>query len=491
MEVTLNEELAFMSASDQLRALNRGEITSVELVELYLERIEQHADLISVVSVDREGALQAAREADEARAKGEKLGPLHGLPFTFKDAWATKGLRTVAGIPEYENNVPAADAPTIANLRAAGAIIMGKTNMPTGNLDLQSANPVFGISKNPWDKTRTPGGSAGGAAAAVAAGLTSIDFASEIAGSIRIPAHYCGVFGHKSSFGITPLTDHIPHAPGDGKYYWLDLAIGGPMAREAEDLELALLAGANAQPRDRHAWSLNLPAPRAKKLTDFRICAWTDDEYCRVGKEVAEAMEQTIAALEAAGAKVDRAPKVPVGLQEMHDVFEKLLYSAFAYYWKDGEYDKMVSDAEEKPTDVHSAWVRIAQCTTINHREWLEATIARYKYLHQWQDFFKDYDVMLTPVTPSTALPVHGPEENWFGPEFDLDGEKREYLDQIKWTGFINLINAPATSMPIGFGEGGLPIGMQIVGPYLEDLTTIEFAKVASKVTGGYKAPQL
>ncbi|MEM8909593.1 MAG: amidase, partial [Bacteroidota bacterium] len=489
MDISVTQEVAFSSAIDQLRALNTGKITSVELVELYLERIESHADLVAVVSVDREGALQAAREADEARLKGQSWGPLHGLPLTFKDAWATKGLRTVAGIPKYKDNIPNADAPVVANLRAAGAIIMGKTNMPTGNLDLQAANPVFGISRNPWDKSKTTGGSAGGAAAAVAAGLTSIDFASEIAGSIRIPAHYCGVYGHKTSFGITPLTDHIPHAPGDGKYFWLDMALGGPMARNAEDLEIALLAAAAPQPRDRHAWRLELPKPRAKKLTEFRICAWLDDAFCPVGKEVRQALETTIEALESAGAKVDRNPELPVGLAEMHEVFDQLLYSAFAYYWEDEEFEKMIADAKNKPSNVHRDWVNIARDTTIRHRQWIEATIARYKYVHQWQAFFKNYDVMLAPVTPSTALPVHGPEENWFGPAFELDGVSRPYLDQIKWTGFVNLINAPSTSMPIGFDQNNMPIGMQIIGPYLEDLTTIEFAKVASEVTGGYKRP--
>ncbi len=489
MNQVSTQEITFWPMYKQAQAIKTGEISSEELVNLYLKRIDKQEDLNAVVAVDREAALQQARKADALQRKGATLGSLHGIPLTVKDAWETQGLRTTAGIPKLSEYIPKKDAPVIANLRKAGAVILGKTNMPTGNLDLQAANPVYGITRNPWDRSKTSGGSAGGAAVAVSAGLSSIDFASEIAGSIRIPAHYCGVYGHKSSFGITYLRGHIPYGPGEGYHYKLDLALGGPISRDAEDLKIALLAAAAPQPEDQAAWHLSLPEARAKTLKSFRVAAWLDDAFCPTGKDSKKLLEETITALEEAGLDVEKNPPIPVSLQEMNQVFDKLLYSAFANYWSDEEYQNMREAATQAQ---NQAFNYVSKCTTINHREWLEASIKRYEFHARWATFFNKYDILLMPVTPSSALAVHGPEENWFGPSFTLDGQEREYLDQIKWTGPINLINMPSTTMPIGLDSNNMPIGMQIVGPYLHDLTTIEFARLTSEITGGYiQPPQL
>jgi amidase len=211
-----SDDFAWLPATEQLAALDAKEVSSSELVELYLSRISTHnSALNAIVTVDADAARRTAAEADAARSRGDALGPLHGLPITVKDSYETAGMRTVCGRPDLADHVPTQDAEAVTRLRRAGAIIVGKTNMPTGNADVQASNPVFGRTNNPWDRSRTSGGSAGGGAAAAAAGLASFDFGSEIGGSTRIPAHFCGVYGHKSTWQSVPLVGHIPMGPGE------------------------------------------------------------------------------------------------------------------------------------------------------------------------------------------------------------------------------------------------------------------------------------
>ena len=241
-----------------------GELSSVELVELYLSRISAHnAPLNAIVTVDADAARRAAAEADAARSRGDDLGPLHGLPITVKDSYETAGMRTVCGRPDLADYVPTQDAEAVARLRRSGAIIVGKTNMPTGNADVQASNPVFGRTNNPWDRSRTSGGSAGGGAAATAAGLTSFDYGSEIGGSTRIPAHFCGLYGHKSTWQSVPLVGHIPGGPGNpGRWGEADMACAGVQVRGARDIIPALEATVGPLNPD-GGFSYTLAPPRA------------------------------------------------------------------------------------------------------------------------------------------------------------------------------------------------------------------------------------
>ena len=279
-------DLSFASATELVAALASGSLSSRELLDHVADRIEAvNPALNAVITLDLEGATAAASAADDAHASGRSLGPLHGLVMTIKDVWETEGLRTACGDPDLVLHVPAADAVAVARLRAAGAVIVGKTNVPIHAGDLQTFNEPFGQTNNPWDLTRTPGGSSGGAAAAVAAGIISLELGSDIGGSIRVPAHLCGVYGLKPSWGVVPLRGHIPGPPGS--LVDTDVNVGGPIARSVEDLRLALDVVAGPAEQEAVGWRLELPDDRPPaSLAGLRIGVTFDDPAYPVATEV-------------------------------------------------------------------------------------------------------------------------------------------------------------------------------------------------------------
>ena len=284
-------ELAYLSAIEIAEKIRQREISSREAVDYFLARVEKLDKTINaVVTIDAERARKEADAADAALARGEGLGPLHGVPMTVKDSLQTKGMRTTSGAPELSQFIPPEDAWPVARVRDAGAIIFGKTNLPIYAGDLQSYNEVFGTTNNPYDVTRTPGGSSGGSAAALACGFTPIEIGSDIGGSIRLPAHMSGVVGHKPSYGIVPAHGQIPGPPGT--LTLADLAVVGPMARTVEDLALGLDLMAGPNRWDAPAWKLELPAPRKATLREYRIAAWLDDPRCKVDSEVRTLLEK-------------------------------------------------------------------------------------------------------------------------------------------------------------------------------------------------------
>src|SRR5262245_56313216 len=297
-------DLAYVSALDLADAIRRRQVSSREALEYFLARIASLDKTInSVVTIDAERARAEAVEADRFLARGDTRGSLHGVPMTIKDSLQTRGMRTTSGVPEFSNFVPQEDAWPVARVREAGAVIFGKTNLPIYAGDLQSYNEVFGTTNNPYDLTRTPGGSSGGSAAALACGFTPLEIGSDIGGSIRLPSHMSGVVGHKPSYGIVPAHGQIPGPPGT--LTLADLAVVGPMARTVEDLEhgLDILTGPNRW--EKPAWRLELPPPRRKTLADYRIAAWLDDPLCRVEPEVMALLENAARKLMDAGAALD------------------------------------------------------------------------------------------------------------------------------------------------------------------------------------------
>lgn len=263
----------YATATTWLQHLREGRLSAREALELHIARLDRlNPRLNAVVATDLDGARRRADEADQARRRGEDWGPLHGLPMTIKDTWEVAGMACAAGSATYRHHRPAHHAPSVQRLVDAGAIVYGKTNVSELALDIQSYNAVYGTSRNPWDVARTPGGSSGGAAAALAAGLTPLELGSDIGGSIRIPAHFCGVYGHKPTYGIVPLRGHIPGEPGHVSEP--PLGVAGPMARSAEDLQLLLDLIAVPGEDRRPGWSLTLPAPRHAALSAFRVLMW-------------------------------------------------------------------------------------------------------------------------------------------------------------------------------------------------------------------------
>ena len=472
-------ELLFESASQLAARIRRRELGSRELLDLYLGQVEKrNPALNAIVTLDAERARARAAQADAAATRGEWWGPLHGLPITVKDTLETAGLRTTAGYPALAEHVPVTNADAVERCRAAGAVVFGKTNTPLLAGDWQSYNPVFGTTNNPWDPTRTPGGSSGGSAAALAAGMTAFEIGSDIAGSIRVPAHWCGVYGHKPTHGIVPVRGHIPGPPGC--LAATDLSVVGPLARSAADLDL-LLGVMAGPPADRAvAWSLALPPPRHASLGEFRVAAWLDDRDFPVDAEVRQALERAVEALRSAGVRVDDAARPALGLPDAVRVYEALLWPILLTGYPPEIFERMAAHAAAHPDDP-SPFGRMARHGSSRHREWIIANEFREQLRAKCAAFFREYDVLLMPVNQVPAI-RHDHAEPMTARVIGVNGQSLPYYDLMGWISLATLSHHPATAAPIGCTQGGLPIGVQIVGPYLEDRTCIGFAGMMAAI---------
>ena len=483
--------LSYRSASECLARLHNREVSSLELVDSCIARIEAlNPDLNAVVAKDYDRARERARAADAARSNGEDLGALHGLPMTIKDALETAGLVTTSGAPELRDHLPREDAVAVQRALDAGAIVLGKTNLPLYAGDWQTFNEVYGRTNNPWDVTRTVGGSSGGAAASIAAGFVPLEIGSDIGGSIRTPANYCGVYGHKPSHGIVPARGHIPGPPGTKSEP--DLAVVGPLARTAGDLRLALdvIAGPDVLARD--GWALTLPPPRAEKLKDFRVAYWLDDPLCPIDSMVRDELEAAIEALRPQvkwvdiGAALQLERIVPLYVHLLMGVIGvdmpmplKVLTRLLLPYYALAERLGIKTDLVTK---------NAARGMHLSHADWNRAHEARTRLRWQCHELFRDIDVLLTPVGPVTAFP-HQTGGNPLSRRITVNGQKRPYMDHIPWIALATSAFLPATSAPVGVTPDGLPVNIQIIGPHLGDKTTIRFAELLANVRGGFRKP--
>jgi amidase len=479
-------DIATASAVELAAAIRRREISSLELLDAYADRITRLDPKIrSVVTLDLERARRKAKAADEALARGDIHGPLHGLPITVKDSFETEGIRTTSGFPPFAEHVPTADATIVARTVAAGAIVFGKTNMPMLAGDLQSYNALFGQTNNPWNLDRAPGGSSGGSAAATAAGFTSFEIGSDIGGSIRTPSGWCGIYGHKPTHGIIPERGHIPGPPGT--LAEVDLGVMGPMARSAEDLDLLLGLQVGPSDDDARAWKIELPQPRRKKLSEYRVAAWFDDDAFPVDPAVRTVLDSAARALRSAGAQVDDGAHPALRLADVFDTYYRLLAPVLTAGVPDDLFGAMAALASENPdsTDRAMLWNRYG---TETHRDWMAANEKREHYRAAYANFFSRYDVLLTPITPITAV-AHDHSEPMQSRIIRVGEQSRPYLDLLGWISPATCALLPATAAPAGIAADGMPVGVQIVGPYLEDRTTIDFAKQMASVLGGFRAP--
>lgn len=472
----------FASATALIAALRRREFSSRELLEHYLGRVERyHPALNAVVTLDAERALAATDAADAALARGESTGPLHGLPVTVKDCLETAGLRTTVGAEVFADYVPERDAEVVARIRAGGAIVFGKTNLPTFAGDAQSYNDLFGTTNNPWDAGRTPGGSSGGAAAAIAAGLSALELGSDLGGSLRIPAHFCGVYTHKPTYGIVPGRGHIPPPPGTLSE--LDVGVIGPLARDARDLDLCLAVIAGADAERAVAWRLELPPPRGDRLAGYHIAAWLDDPYCAIDAEVSEVYERLVAELRGAGARVDEDAR-PVSLAESHDIAQRLIQGVVSASLPEEAFDALRERAAAAAADDDRPPVRWARNITQRVRDYQIAVERRLRLKAAWAAFFREYDVLLCPVTPTAAIRHdHNPDVD--ARTISVNGVTRPYGDQFAWLQAVGAVHLPVTVAPVGLTVAGLPVGIQIVAPHLEDRTAIDVATRIADVIGG------
>jgi amidase len=450
----------FKSVSDLSSAIRNGEITSLELLNVYLDRIQTYNhDINAVVAMDRDAARARAMEADKALARGEIWGPLHGLPMTVKDVFEVVGMPSTSGDPKLKNYFPEKNALAVQRLIDAGAIIFGKTNVPYHALDIQSYNAIYGTTNNPWDLSRTPGGSSGGSAAALAAGFTPLELGSDLGGSVRFPAHYTGVFGHKPTFGIVPRYGHIPPMPGEVPpeiMPEIPLFVVGPLARSADDLGIALNVLTTPGSKDEMDGRTLLSPPRKKRFRDFRVAVWFSDAYpnAEIDDEVAALLHETVAILGKAGLDIDKEARPHMGLDHINFIFGQI-------------YNRLMLGALPLP-------------------EWL---VEEQKELAaMWSEFFERYDVLLAPVSPTVAFP-HNHEGTLITRSLMINGQEKPMLANMAWTLMAIVCGLPATVAPIGVSESGLPMGIQIIADRYQDRTTIAFAQGLSELVGGFVPP--
>ncbi|HVW42818.1 MAG TPA: amidase family protein [Amycolatopsis sp.] len=453
----VSADWATKSVTEQACAVRESRVSSRELVELYLDRAEQLGEGVNaLVTIDEEGARRTADELDRMHARGRSAGPLHGVPFSVKDALETQGIRSTCGVPEMAGHVPDADAVAVARVKQAGGVLLGKSNTPMWCGDSDTVNEIFGATHNPWDPSRSAGGSSGGSAAAVAAGLTGFELGTDICGSIRSPSSLCGVFGHKPSYGIVPQHGYLDQI--GGCVMEPDLNVVGPIARGAADLALVLdvLAGPGAAAAT--AWQLALPRPRP--LRDCRVALWLDVPDCPLPQAYRTAMTKLAGELSDAGVAVTEAHP-DVDFRHQSDLCLTLVAAA------------MTVSGDDDGGMTHLAWLRAQE---EKHR--LESV---------WRQWFASYDLLICPTWPGPA----------FVPEQDvtvaqrsvcIDGRNVSHLDATRWFGLVSVVGLPSTALPIG-DIGGLPIGAQIVGPSLHDHQTIAAAGEISRSRGGYRPP--
>jgi len=476
-------ELWQQQAGELAAAIRSKAVSSVELLEVYLARIDRYNPRFNaVVTVDADGARRAASAADDAVVRGDDLGPLHGLPITVKDALETAGMRSTGGAEELREHVPEEDAPAVARVKAAGAIVLGKTNVPKWSGDSQTYNELFGVTRNPWDDSRSPGGSSGGPAVSVACGLTAFEIGTDIGGSIRMPAHFTGICGHKPSFGIVPSRGYLDHVGGG--LTEADINVVGPLARGVADLELLLgvLAGADGD----HAtgWRLALPP----SLPGTRLGVWLDDPGCAVDAEVLAILEAAVGRLEADGAEIDDDSR-PVDFEESMRVFFALVASAISPGLPDEIIDlaRSVEDVPEETDE--DPFVVMGRGTVMRHREWILVDERRELLRRQWAAWFTGHDALLCPVGPVAAPPLSN--ENILSRKMIVNGIERPANDLICWPGLIGVAYLPSTVVPVGRTARGLPVGIQVVGPYLGDRTALGVAGRLEQLVGGYVPPSL
>jgi amidase len=453
---------ALWTTTEQAAAIRRGDLGAVELLDAQLARIERldpQVNAVCTLSID--DARVSASAADEATARSHSWGPLHGVSVTIKDAIATAGIRSTGGSTALLDHVPHDDATVVAAIKNAGAIVFGKTNVPLWSGNFQTFNEMFGTTNNPWDLTRVPGGSSGGAAAAVACGMSSFEIGTDIGGSVRVPSAFCGVFGHKPSFGVIPTLGYLDEP--NGGVTESDVNVFGPIARSAADIEMLFRLLAGPTPDRAAGWRLDLPAADMTDLRSLRVATWFDEPSVPMDDEMTATLNGVADRLVEAGASVDRAARPQFD---------------FAETWNNGN------------------WLIGAACDIslrerdVSHNEWLHNDRERARRRLRWAEFFEHVDVLLCPITLTPAFP-HQQDDTWATRTIVVNGIVLPYLTLEAWPALIGSAYLPSTSTPVGHTAAGLPVGVQVVSPYLHDYRSIKVAGLISDLVDGYGVPPI
>jgi amidase len=475
-----------LPVAEQARLLRQRKLSAAELLRLTLRRIDRLNPAVNaVIALDAEGAGRAADDADRRFADGTAR-TLEGLPITIKDAFDTAGLRTACGAPNLKDRVPTEDAVAVARLKAAGAIVIGKTNVPVFCGDFQSASPISGRTSNPWNLDLSAGGSSGGAAAAVATGMSSFEIGTDQGSSVRWPCATNGIAGLKSSWGLVSTWGVVPPPPEKRTARNVDVVCAGPMTRHASDMALILpiLAG----PRDIKIPGPALVPPRKTSPTGLSVAVWLDEPMAPVDARVRDGVLAAAKALAGEGAIVDDAARPSFRFEEAYEVFALLNHWLVGYGLPARVRDKIASQAHGfAPGDLsHRALQARGMLMTPSFYQELNARRMRLK--RQWAQFFTRFDVVLCPPAPVAFLP-HQDDPNVMARTLDVNGEARPYLDFLHWAGLAAGCDLPAAAAPAGFTPEGMPRGVQVIAPIMEDRTAIAVAAMLQELHGGFHAP--
>ena len=476
----MDHPLLALDASGQVSVLASGRVGAVDLLKAVLARHEQtHHALNAVVAADLERALERARAIDDLRARGDSLGPLAGLPMTIKDTLDVSGMPASAGL-EVHRRRKADDAAAVALARKAGAVIWGKTNVPVMAGDWQSYNSLYGATNNPWDAERTPGGSSGGAAAVVAAGVSALEIGSDIGGSLRVPAHFCGVFSHKPTWGLVPQRGHVPPSPGS--WQEPDLNVIGPLARSARDLRLLLSIMADGGVSARAS---------AADLPKVKLGLWLEAPGLPLDPPVRRAIEAFAAELEAAGVVVEPVA-APVDMATLLDAYMTLLGAIIGSDLFEADYRRMEmlrGPARLARGEDPFSWARSVRAYTARHREWLAADAVRARLRQEVETAFERYDAILAPAAPVAAFPHD--HRSFAGRRLSLsDGSTIPYVAMLGWIALATALYLPAVTLPAG-QAGGLPVGVQMIGPHGGDGRLLSIAQAIDENLRGFTPPEL
>ena len=478
-------EVAFWSAKKLAAHIRRGKIGCLELLDHYLARVERYnPELNAIIAADVEGARKRARAADRALAKGDVWGPLHGVPMTIKESFDVAGFPTTWGVPAFKDAIANKNALAVDRMLGAGVVLFGKTNVPVMLADWQSFNDIYGTTNNPWDLTRSPGGSSGGGAAALAAGLTGIEAGSDIGASIRNPAHYCGVFGHKPTYGICPPRGHTL----EGRVAMTDISVIGPLARSADDLAIALAAMAGPDAIDAAGYRLTLPAPKKKELRQFKIAVMLDDPNAEVDHAVQERLQALTNFLAKKRTKLSDTARPDIDTSRAQQVYIALLRAATSGRQPPEMFAKGLATVGTLRDDDDSYFARMTRANVMHHKDWLAYNEERHRMRLKWAEFFHEYDLLLCPAASSAACP-HDHKGERYQRTITVNGKQVPATDQLFWAGYSCLTYLPATVAPIGRTREGLPVGVQIVGPQYGDRTCIAFAKLLEEEFQAFEPP--
>jgi len=481
---------SYKSATQLSAALAARKVSAIELVQDAIGCIERHDGKVNAMCVrDFDRAISAARDADMALARGESR-PLLGLPVTVKESFNIAGLPTTWGYVLQKDFRPPEDALAIGRVKQAGGVILGKTNVPVGLADWQSYNDIYGTTNNPFDLARTPGGSSGGSAAALAAGYGPLSLGSDIGGSLRVPGFHCGIYAHKPTYALCPTRGHTP-PPFPAIPMDRDLSVIGPMARSASDLSLLLDVMAGPDPIEAGVgYRLALPEARHRALKDFHVLVIESHPLLPPNQEIRGAIAKLADQLAKAGATVTRESPLLPDFAESSRLYMRMLLSFLGAFFLPEVLASAQAEAAKLSPDDSSLRAERQRGMTMSHQSWVFDDGARARLRAQWRELFKTFDAVICPIMPTPAYP-HDHSEDQERRRINIDGKDYPYTDQLVWPGIATLPGLPSTAIPLGLSTEGLPLGVQIVGPFLEDRTPLKLAELIEREFGGFTPPPM